>query len=120
MQPPLDALAHDIPGLTGAGIAGKLGEATVELARLCCGEGQLAGLGGDAVPEVLGELDALGDGELTDIEVGGAHAYSLPRAPGARNTLPVDVGLPPSVRLTSAASAVDAEGGHLLDAVVIR
>ena len=63
VQALLDAGAHHLPGLAGVRVALKLGEAAVELGDLRLGERQLAGLGGDAVPEVLGELDALGDGE---------------------------------------------------------
>ncbi len=72
----------------------------VELGRLRLSEWKSAGLSGDAVPEVLGELDALGEGELADVEVGGAHVDSLPRAPAGRNTRVVDIGLTTCVPLT--------------------
>lgn len=34
MQPPLDALAHDLPGLAGPGVTGQVGEAAVKLGDL--------------------------------------------------------------------------------------
>src|SRR5450759_5014995 len=100
VQPPLDALAYHIPGPTGAGVTGELGEPAVEFGRLGRGERQFAGVGGHAVPEILGELDALSDGELADVEVGGAHVVSLPRVLGRCNTVPVDTCISPSVPLT--------------------
>jgi hypothetical protein len=72
----------------------------VELGRLRLGERQPAGLSGDAVPEVLGELDALGKRELADVEVSGTLGLSLPRAPGGRNTREVDIGFTTCVPLT--------------------
>ena len=88
-QPLLDASAHDLPRFARAGIALEVSEATFELGLLGGAERKLAGLGGDAIPEVLGELDALGDGQLADVEVSGLHMLSLPRASGVRNTLRV-------------------------------
>ena len=64
VQALLDARAHLLPARAGLRVALEVGEAAVELGGLRLGERELAGLGGDAVPEVLGELDALGDGEL--------------------------------------------------------
>lgn len=101
VEPLLDAGAHNLPGLAGAGLTGKPREAAIEFCGLRLGERQPAGLGGDAVPEVFGELDALSDGEPADVEIGAAHDVSLPRTRGPCNTREVDTGLPPPAPLTS-------------------
>jgi hypothetical protein len=67
-----------LPALAGCRVAGELCEPTVELGGLGVGDGEAPRLGGDAVPEVLSELDALGDGELREVEVIAAHGSSLP------------------------------------------
>ena len=95
VQAPFDTGAHDRPTLAGLGVARELREATVQFGGLRLAERQLPGLRGDAVPEILGELDALGDGEPGDVEVGGAHGPSLPRAADGRNTRAVDIALTP-------------------------
>jgi hypothetical protein len=61
VQPLLEAFAHKRPGLAGAGVANQVGEAAIELGGLGIGERELAGLSSDAVSEILGKLDALGD-----------------------------------------------------------
>jgi hypothetical protein len=76
VQALLDAGANDRPALASPGIAREVAEAAVELDHLRLGERQLAGLGGDAVPEMLPELDPLGYG-------GPAEAKSLVRMASA-------------------------------------
>jgi len=51
----------------------------------------IGGIRGDAVPEVLGELDALGHGQFADVDAGGLHVLSPTRllgSTGSRRVLP--------------------------------
>lgn len=90
-QAAIDATAHGFPGLAGLGVPGQGGEAAIELGGLRLGQRELAGLGRDAVPEVLSELDALGHGELADVETGGGHELSVPRVGAGCKTWAVDI-----------------------------
>ena len=72
----------------------------IQLGLLGGSKQEATGFGGHAVPEVLRELDALGERESADVEVGGAHVVSLPPPHGERNTLTVDIHIPPSAPLT--------------------
>ena len=55
------------PGDGRFGVAVVLGQAALDLRPLRPGERQRLGLGGDAVLEVLGQLYALGDGQLQQL-----------------------------------------------------
>ena len=96
----LEAGTDKGPALPALGLALERDETAVELSGLGRGERKPTGLGGDAVPEVLGELDALGKGESAEVGVGTVHTVSLPSAPTGSNTAVVDIGLTASVPLT--------------------
>ena len=66
-KPPLDARAHDLPWLAGAAVGLEVGEPQLELSPLGVGQRQIDGVGGDAIPEVFGQLDALGHGEFAEL-----------------------------------------------------
>jgi len=89
-QPLLDTGAYDVPRLARAGVPFEVGQTAIKLGRVRGGELQIAAVGRDTVPEVFGELNALGDGQLADVEVSDLHMFSLPSAVSMRNTGGVD------------------------------
>lgn len=69
LQAVVETSPDDLPGFSGIRIVLKLLKSPIELCLLSFGQGDVRPLGGDAVPEILGELDALGNGQLAEVEL---------------------------------------------------
>ena len=52
-------------------------EVPIKFRLLSLSQGEVRSLGGDAVPEVLGKLNAVSDGQFREVELGISHAGSL-------------------------------------------
>src|SRR5438128_2120374 len=75
--------------------------AAIQLLLLGLGDRQCFGLAVDAVPELLGEQDALGNGELGEVERGGRISHRLP---SFSNSSKFPAGLSKAACLTASAS----------------
>src|SRR5712691_11520816 len=67
----------DFPGFSRIRIVFEFLKPPIELSLLNLRQGDVRPLGEDAVPEIRGELDAFGNGQLAEVELRVVHAASL-------------------------------------------
>ena len=67
---------NDLPGFSGVGMLLEIVQAPIQLCLLSIGEGDV-GRFRDAVPDILGQLDPLGDRQLAEVEFYVPHAGSV-------------------------------------------
>src|SRR2546427_7025288 len=70
---PKQLVPHCFPGDSRTRISFVVGPATIQLCTLLLGERQGLSILGDAVPDVLDEIEALGDAQLAVVDFGLGH-----------------------------------------------
>src|SRR5712691_124454 len=76
-QAVIETSPDDFPGFSSIRIVFESLKPPIELSLLNLGQGDVRHVGGDAVPEIRGELDAFGNGQLAEVELRLVHAASL-------------------------------------------
>jgi len=70
LQAIVETSPDELRGFSGTRIVFELLKSPIKLRLLSLGQGEVRSLGGDAVPEILGKLNALGNGQLREVELG--------------------------------------------------